>query len=71
MKYFRIHLYLNIKNFLKSVFLTIYKKKHSTTIKNILIKNSKKKYVILTSQCRIAFLIILQYFKKNISKKYS
>ena len=69
MKYFRIHLYLNIKNFLKSVFLTIYKKKHSTTIKSILIKNSKKKYVELTSQCRIAFLIILQYFKKNISKK--
>ncbi len=69
MKYFRIHLYLNIKNFFKSAFLTIYKKKHSITIKNILIKNSKKKYVVLTSQCRIAFLIILQYFKKNISKK--
>ena len=69
MKYFRIHIYLNIKNFLKSFFLTIYKKKHRTTIESILSKNSKKKYVALTSQCRIAFLIILQYFKKENSKK--
>jgi len=69
MKYFRIHVYLNVRNFLKSFFFITYKKKYDSKINKILLKNSKKKFVVLTSQCRIAFLIVLKYLKDKFSKK--
>tara|TARA_Y100000590_G_scaffold293875_1_gene331001 strand:- start:276 stop:1532 length:1257 start_codon:yes stop_codon:yes gene_type:complete len=69
MKYFRIHIYLNIKKFFGSFFFTFYNEKNDLKIGNFLIKNSKKKFFLLTSQCRISFLILLQYFKKNFEKK--
>ena len=69
MKYFRIHIYLNILKFFKSFFFTIDNKKNHLKIENILKKNSNKKFSLLTSQCRISFLILLQYFKKKFTKK--
>ena len=69
MKYFRIHIYLNILKFFKSIFFTIDNKKNHLKIENILKKNSNKKFSLLTSQCRISFLILLQYFKKKFTKK--
>jgi len=69
MKYFRIHIYLNVIKFLKSFFFTIDNKKNDLKIGNILIKNSRKKFFVLTSQCRISFLILLKYFKRKFSKK--
>ena len=69
MMFFRIYVYLTIKNFLNSFFLTTYKAKHENTINKILLKNSNKNFSTLTSQCRIAFLIVLKYFKFKFSKK--
>ena len=69
MKYFRIHIYLNVINFVKSFFFTIYKEKYDSKINNILIKSSKKKFSVLTSQCRIGFLLVLKYLKKKNLKK--
>ena len=69
MKYFRIHIYLDLVKFVRSFFFTIYNKKNDLKIGNILAKNSKKKFFLLTSQCRISFLILLQYFKKNLVKE--
>jgi len=69
MKYFRIHIYLNVIKFLKSFFFTIDNQKNNLKIGNILIKNSRKKFFSLTSQCRISFLILLQYFKEKFIKK--
>ena len=69
MKYFRIHIYLDLIKFFRSFFFTIYNKKNDLKIGNILTKNSKKKFFLLTSQCRISFLILLLYFKKKFSKR--
>ena len=69
MQYFRIHIYLDVIKFFRSFFFTIYNKKDDLKIGNILIKNSRKKFFLLTSQCRISFLILLQYFKKKFNKK--
>ncbi len=64
---FRIWIYLNIKNFLKSFFLnnTSLKKEF---IEKYICKQSKKKYLHLFSQCRVAFYFILIYLKKKTNK---
>ena len=69
MKVFRIHVYLSIKNFFKAIFLTTYKKRHQYAISKSLLKNSSKSFCTLTSQCRIAFLIVLKYLQFKFSKK--
>ena len=69
MKYFRIHIYLNVKNFFKSLILFNSKKNYDVSINKILIKNSNKKFSQLTSQCRISFLLILKFFKKKFPDK--
>ena len=62
---FRIWIYLSLKKF----FLFFFNKKKystlSTYIENQLCKQSKKKFAVLTSQCRIGFLYILKYLKKK------
>jgi dTDP-4-amino-4,6-dideoxygalactose transaminase len=68
MSYFRINIYLIFKFFLLSFF---YRKKNiEALIQKLIIKNSLKKFFILTSQLRIGFLILLKYFQKiNPEKK--
>ncbi len=69
MKYFRINIYLSVKNFFLSLFDYKSANKYDYEISKLLLKNSKKKYLSLTSQCRISFLFILRYLKKYFPKK--
>ena len=68
MSYFRINIYLLFKFFLLSF---LYRKKNiDELIQKLMIKNSLKKFFILTSQLRVGFLILLKYFQKiNPEKK--
>lgn len=68
MSYFRINIYLLFKFFLLSF---LYRKKNiEELIQKLMIKNSLKKFFILTSQLRVGFLILLKYFQKiNPEKK--
>lgn len=63
----RIKLYLSIKTLILSMFSNVEKSE------NFLIKKFKiifkKKYVHLTSMCRVGFLIILEYLKAKDPKK--
>ena len=55
MSYFRINIYLLFKFFLLSF---LYRKKNiEELIQKLMIKNSLKKFFILTSQLRVGFLI--------------
>ena len=67
MSFFRINIYLTIKLFILSCFISEKKinKKIDTRLKFI----SKKKNVILTSQLRVAFMLTLEYLKKKYPKK--
>ncbi len=67
MSFFRINIYLRIKNYILSFFLL--KKKLSKTIQNILKADNKKKYFILTSQLRVGFMLLLKYLKKKYPEK--
>ncbi len=68
MKIFRINLYLSLSNFFKTFFsqndLT-----NEKIIKKILKRTNNKKLILLTSQCRVSFLLILDYLKKFYKKK--
>jgi len=66
---FRIWIYLNLLNFIKFFFFKKNYKRINSYVKNTLGKQSNKKYVLLTSQCRIGFLYILKYLKKKNPKK--
>ena len=70
MKLFRIHIYLSIRNFIKSIFSFTKNKKYEHEISKILLQNSNKSNILLTSQCRIAFLVVLKYLKEKLSTKY-
>jgi dTDP-4-amino-4,6-dideoxygalactose transaminase len=63
----RIKLYLSINTLILSIFSNVDKSE------NFLIKKFrnvfKKKYVLLTSMCRVGFLIILEYLKSKDPKK--
>ena len=67
MSFFRINIYLTIKLFILSWFISEKKinKKIDTRLKFI----SKKKNIILTSQLRVAFMLTLEYLKKKYPKK--
>ncbi len=68
MKIFRINLYLSIANFFKTFFSqNVFTKEK--IIKKILKKTNNKKFILLTSQCRVSFLLILNYLKKFNEKK--
>lgn len=69
MKYFRINIYLSLKIFFTSFFEYKNSDKYDYKIGKLLLKNSKKKHLSLTSQCRISFLFILKYLKKYFPKK--
>ena len=67
MSYFRINIYLIFKFFLLSF---LYRKKNiEKLIEKLIIKNSLKKFFILTSQLRVGFLILLKYFQKTNPEK--
>ncbi len=68
MSYFRINLYLPIKYFILSFFISEnrIKKKINERLKFF----SKKKEIVLTSQLRVGFILLLKYLKeKNPNKK--
>lgn len=62
---FRIHIYLSLYYFLKAFFLPVSINLQKKKIKKILLSQSKKKELIFSSQCRIAFLYILKFFKNE------
>ena len=68
MKIFRIDLFLTIKIFFKSIF-SFLKEDYESKIKKILCKNSLKNDFFFTSQCRVAFLIVLKFLKIKFPKK--
>ena len=61
---FRINIYLNVKDYFKAIFLNYEKNHIKKKCANVLKKQSGKKYFEFTSQCRVAFLYILKYFKE-------
>ena len=67
MSNFRINIYLTIKSFLLSFLIS--NKKKTKNIIFFLKKKSRKKNIILTSQLRVGFIIILRYLKKINPKK--
>jgi len=66
---FRIHIYLSLFNFLKAFVLPISIKEQKEKIKKIILDQSKKKKIVFSSQCRIAFLYILKFLKNEDRKK--
>ncbi len=66
MKIFRIKIYLTTFIFLKSLFL---KKVNFKIIDKIFLRQTKKKYVVYTSQLRSSFLLVLMYLKKKFRNK--
>ena len=66
---FRIWLYLDFISFIKSLFSKLKKDKFNNFISKIISKQSKKNYVLLTSQCRVGFLYILKYIKLKTIKR--
>ena len=69
MKYFRINIYLSVRNLITSFFNYNHSNQYEYEIRKLLLRNSKKKYLSLTSQCRVSFLFILKYLKKSFPKK--
>ena len=69
MKFFRINIYLSIKNFFKSIFSTSYRETYENKAEQILLKNSNKSNILFTSQCRVSLLLVLKFFKKQYPKK--
>ena len=65
---FRIWIYLSIKNF----FLAFTNQEKITErkkfIESYIQKQSKKSKVFLFSQCRVAFLFVLNFLKKKIKQ---
>ncbi len=67
MSYFRINLYLPIKYFFLSFFIT--KTEIIQNINQKLAIITKKKKIIITSQLRVGFILVLKYLKKKYPKK--
>lgn len=66
---FRVWIYLSFIDFLKNLLSKKQAHKHIKSIKNILSKQSKKKFVSLHSQCRVGFFFILKFLKSESKKK--
>ena len=68
MSLFRINIYLTIKIFFLSFFISDNKK--TKKIINYLSNKSKRKNILLTSQLRVGFILVLKYLKRlNPDKK--
>ena len=67
MSYFRINLYLPIKYFFLSFFIS--KTKLIQNINKKLEILTNKKNIILTSQLRVGFILVLKYLKQKYPKK--
>ena len=67
MSYFRINLYLPIKYFFLSFFIS--KTNLIQKINKKLELLTKKKKIILTSQLRVGFILVLKYLKQKYPKK--
>ena len=67
MSYFRINLYLPIKYFFLSFFIS--KKNLIQKINKKLEQLTEKKKIILTSQLRVGFILVLKYLKQKYPKK--
>ncbi len=67
MSYFRINLYLPIKYFFLSFFIS--KKNLIQKINKKLELLTEKKKIILTSQLRVGFILVLKYLKQKYPKK--
>ena len=68
MSLFRINIYLTIKFFFLSFFISDNKK--TKKIINYLSNKSKRKNILLTSQLRVGFILVLKYLKRlNPDKK--
>ena len=66
---FRINLYLKFIYFIIGIVFFKNKKEVDFSINKHLKKISNKKKIVLTSQGRIGFLLVLQYLKKKYPKK--
>jgi len=66
---FRIWIYLNLKSFFKTLLFGSKKKNSEKIIQKEISSQSKKKFVTLYSQCRIAFLFILKFLKTQSSRR--
>ena len=66
MKIFRIKIYLTILTFLKSIFPN---NNNLNKIDRIFLSQTKKKYLVYTSQLRSSFLLVLMYLKKKFKSK--
>ena len=66
MKIFRIKIYLTILTFLKSIFSNNI---NFNKIDRIFLSQTKKKYLVYTSQLRSSFLLVLMYLKKKFKNK--
>ena len=66
---FRINIYLDIFTFFLGLLSTRKKKKISKFITEELTFQSKKKYLVFASQCRVGFLFILKYLKSRSKKR--
>ena len=65
---FRIWIYLSIKNFFLAFKSSKKIAERKKFIEYYIKKQSKKKKVFLFSQCRVAFLFILNFLKKIIKQ---
>ena len=68
MSYFRIYIYLTIRNFIKSVLFSSTKQKERK-IEKIFNKTTNKKFSFLTSQLRVGFVLVLKYLTKKFPTK--
>ena len=66
---FRIWLYLKFSNFFRSLFENKQIEKRRKLIEYSILKQSNKKYAVLSSQCRVAFFFILKFLRKKYDKK--
>ncbi len=66
---FRINIYLDFFKFLRSIFFFKNSQVLKKDISKTILAQTKKKNIIFSSQCRIAFLYLLKYLKKKDPKK--
>ena len=66
---FRINLFLKFSQFIKAIFLSYDKKICEETISNEIKNQTKKKKILITSQCRVGFLYLLKYLRINLKNK--
>ena len=67
MSYFRIYIYLKTLDFIYSLLSS--SKSRELKIKKKFNSLTKKKYLILTSQLRVGFVLVLKYLIKKFPKK--